>query len=102
MKDAEQDVAEDATQDVARNLVFGARAARALLTTHHHRRRRLCASRAEMGAQLGSSVAFGSGCGQAPASGGAAQSASMFIAANRNVSSLEVWALGGTGPVNVY
>ena len=29
------------------------------------RRRRLCAARAEMGAQLGSSVAFGSGCGQA-------------------------------------
>jgi len=32
---------------------------------HHRRRRRLCAARAEMGAQLGSSVAFGSGCGQA-------------------------------------
>ena len=32
---------------------------------HHHRRRRLCAARAEIGAQLGSSVAFGSGCGQA-------------------------------------
>ena len=34
-------------------------------TTHHRRRRRLCAARAEMGAQLGSSVAFGSGCGKA-------------------------------------
>jgi len=29
------------------------------------RRRRLCAARAEIGAQLGSSAAFGSGCGQA-------------------------------------
>jgi len=38
------------------------------LPRHHRRRRRrrrrLCATRAEMGAQLGSSVAFGSGCGQ--------------------------------------
>jgi len=32
---------------------------------HHRRRRRLCAARAEMAAQLGSSVAFGAGCGQA-------------------------------------
>ena len=32
---------------------------------HQHRRSRLCAARAEMAAHLGSSVAFGSGCGQA-------------------------------------
>ena len=32
---------------------------------HHRRRRRLCAAGAEMGAQMGCSVAFGSGCGQA-------------------------------------
>ena len=32
---------------------------------HRRRRRRLCAARAEMGSQLGSSVAFGSGCRQA-------------------------------------
>ena len=32
---------------------------------HHRRCRRLCEARAEIGAQLGSSVAFGSGCGQA-------------------------------------
>ena len=31
----------------------------------NQRRRRLCAARAENGAQLGSSVSFGSGCGQA-------------------------------------
>ena len=31
---------------------------------HRRRRRRHCAARAETGAQLGSSVAFGSGCGQ--------------------------------------
>jgi len=31
---------------------------------HHRRRRRFCAARAEIWAQLGSSVAFGSGCGQ--------------------------------------
>jgi len=30
-----------------------------------HHRRRLCAAHAEIGAQLGSSVAFGSGCGEA-------------------------------------
>ena len=49
-------------QDVAQDLTFGARAASAL--PRRRRRRRLCAARAEMGAQLGSSVAFGSGCGQ--------------------------------------
>jgi len=36
-----------------------------LATRHHRRRRRLCAAHAEIGAQLGSSAAFGSGCGQA-------------------------------------
>ena len=71
MKDAAQDVAqgvaEDVPQDVAQDLAFGARAARALLATPPPppppslRSSRL----AEMGAQLGSSVAFGSSCGQA-------------------------------------
>ena len=56
MKDAAQDVAEgaaeeDVPQDLAQDLAF--------------RGPRLCAACAEMGAQLGSSVAFGSGCGQA-------------------------------------
>ena len=36
-----------------------------LATRHHRCRRRLCAAHAEMGAQLGSSAAFVSGCGQA-------------------------------------
>ena len=48
-----------------KDLAFGARAARALLATRHHHRCRLCAAHAEIDAQLGSSVAFGSGCGQA-------------------------------------
>jgi len=71
VKDAAQDVAqgvaEDVPQDVAQDLAFGARAARALLATPPPppppslRSSRL----AEMGAQLGSSVAFGAGCGQA-------------------------------------
>jgi len=60
VKDVAQDVAEgvaeDVPQDVAQELAFGARAAR---------RRNLCAAHAEIGAQLGSSVAFGSGCGEA-------------------------------------
>ena len=61
VKDAAQGVAEDVPQDVAQNL--GER--RAPSSPRHHRRRRLlCAARAEMRAQLGSSVAFGSGCGQ--------------------------------------
>ena len=59
VKDAAQDVsqgaAEDVQQDVAQDLAFGARAARALLATPPPRRCRLCAARAEMGAQLGSS-----------------------------------------------
>jgi len=69
VKDAAQDVAEgaaeDVPQDVAHDLasVPGQRSPSS--PRHHRRRRRLCAARAEMGAQLGSSVAFGSGCGQA-------------------------------------
>ena len=70
MKDAAQDVAEDfaedVPQDVAQDLAFWARAARALPPPPplpSLRSLRL----AEMGAQLqlGSSVAFGSGCGLA-------------------------------------
>ena len=72
MKDAAQDVAGDVSQDVRKDLLqdlaSGARAARALLATspppppQSLRSSRL----AEIGAQLGSSVAFGSGCcGQA-------------------------------------
>ena len=64
-KDAAQGVVEDVPQDVAQDLGFGARAARALLATPPPPPPCLCAVRAEMGAQLGSSVAFGSGCGQA-------------------------------------
>ena len=59
-----QGVVEDVTQDVAQDLGFGARAARALLATPPPPPPCLCAVRAEIGAQLGSSVAFGSGCGQ--------------------------------------
>ena len=36
-----------------------------LATRHHRCRRRLCAAHAEIGARLGSSAEFGSGCGQA-------------------------------------
>ena len=57
-KDAAQGAAEDVPQDAAQNLAFGARAARALLATPPPPPC-LCAVRAEMGAQLGSSVAFG-------------------------------------------
>jgi len=46
------------------DLGFRARAARALLATPPPSPPCLCAVRAEMGEQLGSSVAFGSGCGQ--------------------------------------
>ena len=65
VKDAAQGVAEGVAEDVAQDLAFGARAARASSPRHHSRRRRLCTARAEMGAQLGSTVAFGSGYGQA-------------------------------------
>ena len=64
VNNAAQGVVEDVPQGVAQDLGFGARAARALLTTPTPPRRRNCAARAEMGAQMGSSVAFGSGCGQ--------------------------------------
>ena len=64
VNDAAQGVVEDVTQDVAQDLGFGARAARALLATPPPPPPCLCAVRAKAGAQLGSSVAFGSGCGQ--------------------------------------
>ena len=64
MNDAAQGVVEDVPRDVAQDLAFGARAARALLATPPPPPPCLCAVRAEMGAQLGSSVTFGSGCGQ--------------------------------------
>jgi len=64
VKDAAQGVVEDVQQDVAQDLGSGARAARALLATLPPPPPCLCAVRAEMGAQLGSSVAFGYGCGQ--------------------------------------
>jgi len=61
VKDAAQDVAEDVPKDVPQDVTtvffFGAKAEHAS-SPRHHRRRRLCAARAEMGAQLGSSVAF--------------------------------------------
>ena len=62
VNDAAQGAVEDVPPDVAQELGFGARAARALLATPPPPPPCLCA---EMGAQLGSSVAFGSGCGQA-------------------------------------
>ena len=69
VKDAAQDVAEvaeeDLPQDVAQDLGFGARAARALLASPPPPPPPcLCAARAEIGAQLGSPLAFGSGCGE--------------------------------------
>ena len=65
VNDAAQGVVEDVPQDVAQDLGLGARAARALIATPPPLPPCLCAVCAEMGAQLGSSVAFGSGCGQA-------------------------------------
>ena len=62
MNDVAQGVVEDVPQDMARDLGFRARAARALLTTPPPPPPCLCAVHAGMGAQLGSSVAFGSGC----------------------------------------
>ena len=64
MNDAAQGVVEDIPQDVAQDLAFGTRAARAFLATSPPPPPCFCAVEAEMGAQLGSSVAFGSGCGQ--------------------------------------
>jgi len=55
-------VAEDVPQDVAQDVAFGGRPG---CTRYCRHRRRLCAARAEMGEQLGSSVAFGSNFGQA-------------------------------------
>jgi len=68
VKDAAQGVADDVPQDVAQDLVFdrgsgGARPPRHATTTAAAVFVQLAAL-AEMGAQLGSSVAFGSGCGQ--------------------------------------
>ena len=63
VNDAAQGAAEDVPRDVAQEFTFRARAARALLATPPPPPPCLCAVRAEMGAQLGSSVAFGSGCG---------------------------------------
>ena len=57
--DAAQGVVEDVPQDVAQDLGFRARAARALLATPPPPPPCLCGVRAEMRAQLGSSVAFG-------------------------------------------
>ena len=70
VKDAAQGVLENVAEDVVQDLASSRR--------HHRRRRRLCAARAEMaaqlgssvafavlGAQMGSTVAFGSGCEQA-------------------------------------
>ena len=65
VNDVAQGVVEDVPQDVAQDLGFGARAARALLATPPPPPPYFCAIRAEMGGQLGSSVAFSSGCGQA-------------------------------------
>jgi len=64
VNDAAQGAAEDVPRDVAQDLAFGARAEGALLATPPPPPPCLCAVRAEMGAQLGRSVAFGSGCGQ--------------------------------------
>ena len=67
MKDAAQDFAERTFHRTwCRDWPLGlGRRAPSPPRHHHRRRRRLCAARAEMRAQLGSSVAFGSGCGQA-------------------------------------
>ena len=63
VKDAAQSAAEDVPQDVAEDLAFRAWAARALPAALPPPPP--CVARAEMRAQLGSSVAFGSACGQA-------------------------------------
>ena len=64
VKDAAQGAVEDVPQDVAQDLPSGPER-RAPSSPRHRRRRRLCAARAEIWAQLGSSVAFGTDCGQA-------------------------------------
>ena len=56
-----EDVAKDVPQDVWRRTWPSGLGRRAPSSPRHHRhRRRLCAAHAEAGAQLGSSVAFGS------------------------------------------
>ena len=65
VNDVAQGVVEDVPQEVAQDLGFRARVARALLATPPPPPPWLCAVRAEMGAHLGSSVPFGSGCAQA-------------------------------------
>jgi len=66
VQDVAKDLAEDVPQDVAQDLwPSGPGRCASSSPRHRRRQRRLCAARAEMGAQLGSSVAFGSGCGQA-------------------------------------
>ena len=92
MKDATQDVAKDVPQDVAQDLVSGP-GRRAPSPPRHRRRRRLrfCAARAEMRAQLGSSVAFGSGYGQV-LPGVPRKSASMLILNSGNRGCARPWA----------
>ena len=59
-----EDVAKDVPQDVWRRTWPSGLGRRAPSSPRHHRRRsRLCAARTEIRVQLGSSVAFGSGCG---------------------------------------
>ena len=65
MKDAAQDVAEDEHRTWRRTWPLGPGWRAPSPPRCRCRRRRLCAARAEMRAQLGSSVAFFSGCGQA-------------------------------------
>ena len=68
MKDAAQGVAEDllvTCHRTWRRTWPSGPGRRAPSSPRHHRRhRRLCAARAEIWAQLGSSVAFGSDCGK--------------------------------------
>ena len=83
VKDAAQGVAEgvaeDVPQDVAQGSAFGGTGGAPSSPRHHRRRRRrLCAAHAEIGAQLGSSAAFGLGCRQA-LPGMPRKSVSMFI-----------------------
>ena len=56
MNDAEQGAAEDVPQDVAQDPPSGPGRRAPSSPRHHSHRRRLFAARAEMGAQLGSSV----------------------------------------------
>ena len=59
MKDErEKDAAEYVPQDVAHDLAFGAWQRASSSPRHHRRHRCLCAARAEMRVQLGSSVAY--------------------------------------------